>query len=55
VITVQSLADDIPESLEEFTFYLFNATDGSVVSDDANASVVINPNDQAIHFKGKRI
>ncbi|CAK8694047.1 unnamed protein product [Clavelina lepadiformis] len=52
LISVVSVPDEVPESMEEFTFYLFNATNGADIGERQNATLIIEPNDKAVFFTG---
>ena len=44
----------IPEGLETFQINLTSATGGAVIGQTSMASVLINKNDDAIYFVGKK-
>ena len=43
----------LPEEDEPFTVTLTRPTNGAVLGENHNATIVINKNDDAIYFKGK--
>uniref|UniRef100_H2M3Y4 Adhesion G-protein coupled receptor V1 n=1 Tax=Oryzias latipes TaxID=8090 RepID=H2M3Y4_ORYLA len=49
-ITVFSVADEIPEDMENFTISLVNATNGARLGNNLIASLRINKNDNPIYF-----
>ncbi|XP_036063369.1 adhesion G-protein coupled receptor V1 [Onychomys torridus] len=49
-ITVYSLADEIPEEMEEFTIILFNTTSGAQIGNRTRAFLRILRNDDPIYF-----
>ncbi|XP_036069486.1 adhesion G-protein coupled receptor V1 isoform X2 [Oryzias melastigma] len=49
-ITVFSVPDEIPENMENFTISLVNATNGARLGNNLIASLLINKNDNPIHF-----
>lgn len=48
-----SKQDDIPESMEEFSLVLYDATGGARIGWPNNATFIIDSNDKAIYFDGK--
>ncbi|XP_041793349.1 adhesion G-protein coupled receptor V1 isoform X2 [Chelmon rostratus] len=49
-LTLFSVADEIPEDMEDFTIRLLNATGGARLGNILNANLQINKNDDPIYF-----
>ncbi|XP_055460041.1 adhesion G-protein coupled receptor V1 [Psammomys obesus] len=54
-ITVYSVADEIPEEMEEFTIFLLNATGGAQTGNGTTVSLRILRNDDPIYFAEPRV